>query len=307
MGVEVMVNHDNLSKVAILMSTYNGEKYIEEQIISIMKQSFHGWKLYIRDDGSSDNTMNIVKKIAKKDERIKIIDSSQNIGVVQSFFYLLKNVHADVYFFADQDDVWDFDKVRAELAVIKKHNNDPCVVYTNLEIVDEQLVKIKSKIDLLKLSKLFKKHPEMYYTDNIVTGCTICFNNKLKEKISFEKDVIRSIRMHDWWITMIASAFGKIIFLNKKTVRYRQHESNVVGANKRNSILKAIKSVKLTMKQYRCFVQHYDIENSGSRYFQTKKHDLIKRCEFIMRGNFKFGILKNIEFKVILCFFGDFK
>lgn len=95
-------------KVVILMSTYNGEEYLESQIKSILNQTYKKWQLYIRDDGSTDNTVNIIEKYCALDPRINFYNenSRNNVGVVHSFMELLENVEADYYMFSDQDDFW---------------------------------------------------------------------------------------------------------------------------------------------------------------------------------------------------------
>ena len=110
-------------KVNILLSTYNGEKYVREQVESIQKQSFTDWNLLIRDDGSSDNTAEIIRSLATQDERIRFINDGNvtNVGVIRSFFELLTYEKADYYLFCDQDDYWLEDKVRAQVEEARQH------------------------------------------------------------------------------------------------------------------------------------------------------------------------------------------
>ena len=119
-----------MPKVNILMSTYNGEKFVAEQIESIQKQTFQDWNLIIRDDGSKDETVQIVEHFASEDHRIKVI-KSKNVGVIQSFYQLVKADSADFYFFADQDDYWLPEKLEIILAEAETHdNNVPTMYYT---------------------------------------------------------------------------------------------------------------------------------------------------------------------------------
>ena len=109
--------------VAILMSTYNGEKYLEEQVKSIISQDYTDWHLYIRDDGSTDNTVNLIKKIARDNEKITFLNENKpkNLGVTGSFMDLLANTKAQYYMFSDQDDYWLPDKIKVTLEEMLTH------------------------------------------------------------------------------------------------------------------------------------------------------------------------------------------
>ena len=127
--------------IAILMSTYNGGNFLQEQLNSIINQSFKDWILYIRDDGSTDDTIRIINEYTIRDSRIKLLnDAITHRGCRNSFLWLLQNVNADYYFFADQDDVWLDDKVEYSLAALESmHNSLPCVVATDLQLVYREL------------------------------------------------------------------------------------------------------------------------------------------------------------------------
>lgn len=217
-------------EVAILMSTYNGTEFLEEQIQSIIDQSFTNWELLIRDDGSIDQTVSIIKKYCSIDTRIHLIKSTKNLGTVSSFFYLLEQADADYYMFADQDDVWKKNKV--ELTVNKMKNildqNIPTCVYSNLTVVDECL---NEKGQLL--TNNWQSFPYLLFTNNVF-GCTMAINQSLKSKVLFNDLNIDNIYMHDWWLALLAAAFGKVLYIPESTILYRQHGSNQVGASKKN-------------------------------------------------------------------------
>ncbi|WP_283576510.1 glycosyltransferase family 2 protein [Limosilactobacillus oris] len=224
----------NSANVGILLSTYNGEKYLPELITSILKQTYTNWQLYIRDDGSSDNTINIIKDFVSRDSRIKFLtcDKGKNLGVVQSFFSLLESVDADFYMFSDQDDYWLPDKVEKTLnrMLSLEYKKVPICVYTNLQIVDEDL-----KGDDLLLSKDWQSFPELLFTNNAY-GCTMMINQLVKDLISFDQINYENIFMHDWWLALIAAAFGKVSYLDEPTILYRQHGDNQVGATNKSFI-----------------------------------------------------------------------
>lgn len=213
--------------IAVLMSTYNGEDYLGQQIESIQKQSYEDWRLFIRDDGSSDDTVKIIEEYQKKDRRIQLINQGhiKNIGVVRSFFELLENVDANFYMFSDQDDYWLPDKIKVTLEEMLKYNFDlPNCVYTNLKIVDKNL---NGEERLLKRN--WQSFTNVLFTNNVY-GCTMMINNSLKRMVNFKKIDYQRIYMHDWWLALIAAEFGNLRFIDKATILYRQHGSNQVGA-----------------------------------------------------------------------------
>lgn len=215
-------------KINILMSTYNGEHFLADQIESIQKQTVKDWTLYIRDDGSSDRTPEMIQQYARLDSRIIFInaDNRENVGVVKNFYTLLKHERADFYFFADQDDIWLQDKLERTLAETGKYSKDkPLLVYTDLKIVDQKLnvlheSMIKTQSDHAN-TKLVQE-----LTENTVTGGTAMINHALAELWTTTDNLL----MHDWYLALIASALGNLVYLDYPTELYRQHDKNVLGA-----------------------------------------------------------------------------
>lgn len=222
-------------KVAILMSTYNGELYIRQQIDSIIHQSYSNWILYIRDDGSNDQTVKIIEEYSKKYDNIVFFnkDNIENYGVVHSFLELLQKVNADFYMFADQDDYWKENKVldTLHLMLSEPYDNLPICVHTNLTAVDKTL---KNEV-VTEPKRVWSSFQKVLFS-NCVTGCTVMINNGLKNKIKFENIRYQNVVMHDWWVALIASQFGKLVYLKKSTMLYRQHGDNVDGSQKKNTI-----------------------------------------------------------------------
>lgn len=212
------------------MSTYNGEKYLEDQINSIIDQSYSNWHLYIRDDGSTDNTVSIIKHYTNIDSRITFFnpDKIQNVGVTSSFMNLLNNIEADYYMFSDQDDYWKKNKI--EICMEKAEQSaGPICVFTELQVVDKDL----NEIELMNKGEIWSDFPHFLF-GNCVTGCTMLINNKLKSIIKINKTNFNNIYLHDWWIALICSAFGKLIYIDKPTILYRQHGDNTEGSKKDN-------------------------------------------------------------------------
>ncbi len=222
-------------QVAILMSTYNGEKYLEQQIKSIIQQSYSDWVLYIRDDGSEDHTADIIKKYSQIDDRVIFFNEGhvENIGVTRSFMELFSQVNADFYMFSDQDDYWKRDKVLHTLNAMLEQDfrKEPVCVHTDLQIVNAEL----QGSEVMNGGYIWHDFPHLLFC-NCVTGCTMMVNQKLKDLMHFEKINYDKIYLHDWWIALVASAFGKVVYINEATIMYRQHEGNVIGSNEKNTV-----------------------------------------------------------------------
>jgi len=213
----------NTKKVAILLATYNGEKYLPEFLESLTKQTFGEFQLIVRDDGSSDGTLTLVSGYSEK-LNITIMDGLQRLGAARSFFQLLTDCgdNYDYYFFADQDDYWHANKLERALSKLGIHNNCSTLYCAGLELVDAHLVHIS-----------FRPHARIVgfnnaLVENIATGCTIGLNNKARSLIIDR--VPNIIRMHDWWFYIVISAFGEVIYDDFFALKYRQHDANVVGA-----------------------------------------------------------------------------
>ncbi|MFS6437855.1 glycosyltransferase family 2 protein [Streptococcus agalactiae] len=226
-------------KVNILMATYNGEKFLAQQIESIQKQTFKEWNLLIRDDGSSDKTCDIIRNFTAKDYRIRFINENEhhNLGVIKSFFTLVNYEVADFYFFSDQDDVWLPEKLSVSLEAAKHKASDvPLLVYTDLKVVNQELNILQdSMIRAQSHHANTTLLPEL--TENTVTGGTMMINHALAEKWFTPNDIL----MHDWFLALLAASLGEIIYLDLPTQLYRQHDNNVLGArtmDKRFKILR---------------------------------------------------------------------
>lgn len=226
-------------KVNILMATYNGEKFLVQQIESIQKQTFKEWNLLIRDDGSSDKTCDIIRNFTAKDSRIRFINENEhhNLGVIKSFFTLVNYEVADFYFFSDQDDVWLPEKLSVSLEAAKHKASDvPLLVYTDLKVVNQELNILQdSMIRAQSHHANTTLLPEL--TENTVTGGTMMINHALAEKWFTPNDIL----MHDWFLALLAASLGEIIYLDLPTQLYRQHDNNVLGArtmDKRFKILR---------------------------------------------------------------------
>lgn len=210
-----------MKKVQVLLSTYNGEKYLKEQIESIIKQEEVEISILVRDDGSTDKTIEILEEVSKNNTNIKFYNG-ENKGPARSFMELVqKSEEADYYAFADQDDVWETKKI---ISAVKKLNNSdrPELYVSSVTIVDENLNNLGKK----EIQGKFTFEGEMI--KNFAIGCTQVFNKKLRDIINLYEP--QYIIMHDSWITRLCYAIGGNVVIDKNPyIKYRQHSNNVVG------------------------------------------------------------------------------
>ncbi|MCP1639094.1 glycosyltransferase family 2 protein [Streptococcus gallinaceus] len=215
-------------KINILMSTYNGERFIAEQIRSIQEQTVTDWTLLIRDDGSSDQTPEIIQAFAQEDSRIRFINARErkNYGVIKNFYTLLKYEEADLYFFSDQDDIWLPEKIAMTLAEADHYSaEEPLLIYTDLKVVNQDL-KVSSESMIRSQSHHANTQLVQELTENTVTGGTMMINHSLAQLWQGDEEIL----MHDWYLALLAAAFGKLVYIDKAGELYRQHDSNVLGA-----------------------------------------------------------------------------
>ena len=231
----------NNFKIAILLATYNGGKYIWEQLESLFQQSCKLFHLYVRDDGSSDDTLKIVQQFHEMfPDRVTILkDSQKHRGAAKSFMYLLENVDSEYYMFCDQDDIWMLEKIEKTFARMKEIETEyakkgtaakkvPILVATDLGVVDEQLNLLSESFNKDLKIDVFRKHPELICVRHVVTGCTMMFNRAAKEA---SLPMSPRATMHDEWVALCVHFKGGIIsILDEATILYRQHTSNTLGA-----------------------------------------------------------------------------
>ncbi len=240
--------------VAILLATYNSEKFLKTQLDSILQQTCEDWRLYIRDDGSKDSTLLIINEYKSNDSRISLVnDSYSSLGPAKSFMKLLEDVEADYYMFADHDDYWLPTKVEESIAKLKtlelQFSQKPIIIHSDLFVVDQDLeIKQSSFWKSSGIKPNMLKNKNFVQVFNFVTGCTMIFNKKVKELVF---PFPGTIPMHDWWLTIQVLRSGGIIEeLEKPLIYYRQHGMNEVGAKNVNGkyFLNKLLNMKNTVK-----------------------------------------------------------
>lgn len=244
--------------VSILMSVYNGEKYLKTQIDSILNQTYTDFKLYIRDDGSKDASAQIIESY--NDERI-IFFKEKNVGAAESFFELLRRcADYDYIFFSDQDDVWYPEKLELLLNEIKKYDDIPTMIFTDFKTIDsdgnliDESYEKKSALNVtsgeVSLEKILV-HPYVF-------GCASVINKKLANVV---KNQPQGIEMHDCWISQTACAVGKLIYIPIQSIAHRFHNSNATGRAGSNSFKERLKRITKTFNA--------QVENSRLRLKQV--------------------------------------
>lgn len=220
-------------QIDVLLATYNGEKYIKEQIESILSQTYKNIKLIISDDCSSDKTVEILKEYEKKDNRIELYIQKENLGVVKNIEFLLNKVENELYMLSDQDDIWLPEKIEKSVLKLKSEKAD--LVFGDLEVVDKELKTIYPSFgDFMLLSKKINKYIDSYrmnYLYNCVTGCTIISKKEFIKKI-LPLPTKSKYLLHDHWIALMVSLNGKLAYMKEKYIKYRQHGNNEVGTKK---------------------------------------------------------------------------
>ena len=302
-------------KVVVMMSTYNGEKYVEEQIKSILEQKGVCIRLIVRDDGSTDGTIRILKNYDALG-KLQFIQG-ENKGYVKSFWELALNApESDYYAFADQDDVWLENKILRAVEHLQRESDIPLLYCANYYLVDEKLQKLNQK-DVFSMAGW---KPEYFIlTQSPALGNTMVWNHSLMKKLRLHPDC-NWVSEHDHRLQFAAAMLGKIIIDEERTILYRQHENNVSGGIKKKGALVKWWNVKKKMlaarlfgdaeRRHSCevraqnFLEHYyfDLDNKMIKNLQlvaNYRHSLADTVEFLQSDMYKAMPLK-IKLRVLL-------
>lgn len=307
-------------KVCIALAVYNNGDYLLRQIESLLAQSYQHFSILIRDDCSTDHSPMLIERLMERyPGRIELIRGSENLGAKGNFSALMQQTSADYLFFSDGDDVWHETKVEDCLALMKKSERvmgkeTPLLIHTDLFVANRSLSVINPSFwDYSRLDPHRGATLRRLLVQNVVTGCTVCINRPL---LNLALPVAKGAVMHDWWLALVAAAFGKIVPFNKSTVYYRQHGKNEVGAKNWKSIgrywcqgkkmLTATGRRELrgtfqqTIEQAKHFLASYSDRLSHENktlveaYASLDKWGPVKRrVSFLKHRFFKRGLLKN--------------
>lgn len=261
--------------IDILLSTYNGARFLSELLDSILAQSITDFRILVRDDGSSDATLDILQEYRQRHpDKIQILlDGLGNLKPLKSFNVLLGVSEADYVAFADQDDRWHPDKLKRLLTTMMAEEDNspdtPILVHSDLVVTDGKLSLISPSMWHHQGLRPAMTSLNRLMVQNNVTGCAAMINRKLRE---MSGAIPPEAIMHDWWLALVAAAFGQVVPIAESLIDYRQHGRNEVGAKHysvgyigriaagmlmRDRLVAIRASVKLTQQQAGAFLTRY--------------------------------------------------
>ena len=287
----------NSDVISITMATYNGEKYIQAQLDSILAQTYQPLEIIIVDDSSTDNTVKLIKDYQIKHSNITLIQNLQNQGVVRSFELAINNCSGDYIALADQDDVWVVNK----LEELHKHIGEALLIHSDAILVDADLQIISNSYMQYSKSNHYRTLCD-YLLGNNVTGCCSMFRRSLWQQTGY---IPQGFYTHDHYLAIMASAIGGtsgIKYYAKPLVYYRQHSANAIGAKIKDyskfieqmqkvhssiTLLKDNKILNVHMQEIKIVLCYYDAlinhlpANIRINWWVYKHVPLKKFCGFI--------------------------
>lgn len=286
--------------ISIIMSTYNGEEFLAEQIDSILNQDYEDWKLFIFDDGSKDRTEEIVREYQKKREgKIFFLRNERNFGAKGNFFRGLKKVakqlepKSEYYAFSDQDDVWDRDKLSLSLSRLKEIEEEgfPAAVFSDVRTTDKTLKILEDSY--FKGAKINMRQLDFasVLMENKAIGGTMLMN-KAMVQLEMERedqigDVPKQAKMHDWWFALLGIGLGRVAFLERATESYRQHERNVVGGKSFFSYVKnRIFHYKLRKSIEENILQGEEFQEYFGEFLKSENKEILENFVKISKSGF---------------------
>lgn len=284
--------------VDILMSTYNGEDWIDEQIGSILSQTYTDWHLHIRDDGSLDSTSEKLLSWQELYPDKITLYLEQNIGTILSFSRLMALSKAPFIAFADQDDLFHPEKLSKLIELAAPHKDKPLLVHHDLKVVDRNLAEIHPSFVAMMGFNVKDHSFSRLLVQNVVTGCACLITRPLAVAIPPEAV------MHDHWLALMAAAYGRILYLDEPLTHYRQHGKNQLGAASPYS-LSRLKKYTQSLHRLYCQAQKFQSVNTLSpphkatidTFLSLPTQSLFKRALLIRQQQlYKAGAIRNIVF-----------
>lgn len=294
-----------LPKVVVLMSTYNGELFLSEQLDSLFAQANVNLYLIVRDDGSTDRTKEILETyLRKKPDKMKVL-FGENIGFSKSFYTLVENSgDYDFFAFSDQDDVWFPNKLEQEIKKLLENKLMPSMCFCNCWLTDEKLIVNKPLFENIQLPK--QRYNRIL--ENLAAGFTIVFNKAARDMfLKADKD---KIEFHDFWLYSICSLLGSVIYNESILAYYRQHSNNYIGKNRDiyKKILYRINRIRngshlrenIASELLRCFGEKIDSTDKDKlRLIASYRDTLNKRLKLLFSSEYTLGSFKkNLMFKI---------
>lgn len=300
-----------MAQVHIVLATYNGEKFIKQQLDSILENSYKDILVEVCDDGSSDGTVEIVKKYAEQYECVKFHQNEKNLGYVMNFMEGIKRSRSPYVMLCDQDDIWHADKIEKTLGRMQKlekseGNRNPIMVYTDAMNYDSDTGKELGSFHQSSRLDTKKVDTAHLFMENKCIGCTVMMNAAIREYL---KELPEEIRVHDWWLALICSHFGKISYIAETTLQYRQHSGNMIGGsgfldyvkNRLQNVSRQREAIRETFIQGEAFYKIFGKELSAEKKEIAKQFAEMsgasafkRRKNMIHYGFCKSGFVRNI-------------
>lgn len=307
------------SLIHIVLATYNGERFIREQLDSILEGTMDDFSIEVCDDGSADRTLEIVREYAEKYECIRIHENEKNLGYARNFIEGIKRSRSPYIMLCDQDDIWKPDKITRTLEAMKtleqecRHGEEyPLLVFTDAMNYEDGTGRELGSFHQNSRLNVEKTDPAHLLMENKCIGCTVMVNAAV---VPYLETVPEEIRVHDWWLALICSCFGKIHYLPETTLQYRQHHGNMIGgsgffAYMKNRILNLRKqrvALEQTFVQGKAFYLLFR-DRLGEKEKETvqafsrmEEAGPLRRRWYVVRFGFcKSGLMRNVALFLIL-------
>ncbi len=250
--------------IDILMTTYNGEKYLATQLDSILNQTYKDWHLYIQDDCSTDSTLNLLEKYVELDSRITIVENNKKLGAGRNFLSLLKHSTADYIAFCDQDDYWFENKLEILFERIKQFNNEnPVLLASNCLVWQYPSNNVSENFNFVMPKKL----SDVFFMGGM-QGCLTIFNKALKNILDKNYEYVW---LHDHYLLLTAMTFGEIHYITQPLMLYRQHNSNTTAHFSQKTISDIKK--KINNNRYMQKIELFDETKEFFRLHQSQMTD----------------------------------
>jgi glycosyltransferase involved in cell wall biosynthesis len=282
--------------VSVVVGTYNGSKYIETQLLSILNQSHPNLEIIVVDDASNDNTVALLNELSQKYKNVQVHAFSDNLGYIKNFERGMALATGDLIALSDQDDWWHASKIET----LVKHMNSSDLIYCDSTFVDENLEDTGNSFSKSK-HMIDSKNPLNFLIDNCVSGHAMLFKKSLFDKATPFPPLIP----HDWWLAYWATMGHGLKYYDKSFIKYRHHGTNVIAATKH----KKTKSDKMLERKNRLDYFYEASKNANNIHqetilrFKNAYHDFsfttnLKRVVLFYKNRSEvLKILKKSEFK----------
>lgn len=275
------------ANIHIVLATYNGARYIREQLDSVLANGREDLTVEVCDDGSTDGTLDIVREYEKKYDFIHLYENGKNLGFAKNFLAGVKRSRSPYVMLCDQDDIWDSDKISRTLEAMKKleekrgnSGESPLLVFTDARNYDSETGEELGTFHQSSHLATAKTDPAHLFMENKCIGCTVMVNAAVR---SYLETVPDEVRVHDWWLALICSHFGEISYLAETTLQYRQHRGNMIGGSSFSAYIK--NRVANLKKQREVLVQTFAQGAAFYRMFGDKLGERTAAWAFSRMGD----------------------